>query len=385
MKVVSLFDGMACGLQALKQASIKVSEYHAFEIDKYAIQIAKKNHPEIIQHGSVVDANFTAFEGADLVIGGSPCQNFSMAGKRKGMTTVDNIEVTTLEQYLDLKEKGFEFKGQSYLFWEYVRTLREIKPKNFMLENVRMAKKWSDLISRELGVEHILIDSALVSAQRRKRNYWCNWKVNQPKDKGILLKDIVHENTWTGDKKSYCIDANYWKGASCQQWIDKKRRQRVFDDLEKYIVPFERTLQILDRETKAGKIGYLGTDSQGNRVYSIHDKSVTLTGQGGGKSGKTGLYLFGRITPDRIIKRQNGQRFNDGKKFYTLTAQDKHGVLIEGYIRKLTPVECERLQTLEDEYSFGVSDTQRYKMLGNGWTVSVIEHIFRELLKEQRK
>ena len=112
-----------------------------------------------------------------------------------------------------------------------------------------------------------------------------------------------------------------------------------------------------------------------NRVYYIHDKAVTLCGNAGGKGAKTGLYLFGCITPDRVNKSQNGQRFNDGNKCYTLTAQDRRGVLVEGYIRRLTPIECERLQTLPDNYTAGVSDAQRYKMLGNGWTVDVIAHI----------
>ena len=150
-------------------------------------------------------------------------------------------------------------------------------------------------------------------------------------------------------------------------------------------MPFDKTLKILEKEVEKGKVGYFRTDSQGNRIYYIHEKSVALCGEAGGKGAKTGLYLFGCITPDRVEKRQNGQHFSEGNKFYTLTAQDKHGVLIEGYIRKLTPIECERLQTLPDGYTEAeikgksVSDNQRYKMLGNGWTVDVIAHIFRYL------
>ena len=199
-----------------------------------------------------------------------------------------------------------------------------------------------------------MIDSALVSAQRRKRLYWTNIAdIKQPCDKGILLKDIVHE---VADLD--CAD---------------------YECLNKYVVPFDKTLQILDRKVERGQVGYFASNSQGNRVYYINDKSVTLCGNGGGRGTKTGLYLFGCITPDRVCKQQNGARFNDGQKFYTLTATDKHGVLIEGYIRKLTPVECERLQTLPDNYTYGVSDNQRYKMLGNGWTVDVVAHIFRYL------
>ena len=124
-------------------------------------------------------------------------------------------------------------------------------------------------------------------------------------------------------------------------------------------------------------MGYFRKDSQANRVYYIHGKSVTLCGEAGGGSAKMGMYLFGCITPARLNKRQNGQRFSKGQKFYTLTAQDQHGILVEGYIRKLTPVECERLQTVPDGYTEGVSNTQRYKMLGNGFTVDVICHLLK--------
>lgn len=167
-----------------------------------------------------------------------------------------------------------------------------------------------------------------------------------------MLKDVVHEN-----------------------------EEQKPEGLGKYIVPFDKSLQILDKEVQKGKIGYFRKDSQANRVYSIHGKAVTLCGEAGGGAAKMGQYLFGCLTPDGIEKRQNGQRFNEGNKFYTLTAQDRHGVLIDGYIRKLTPVECERLQTLPDNYTDapGVTDAQRYKCLGNGWTVDVIAHILKGL------
>lgn len=216
-----------------------------------------------------------------------------------------------------------------------------------------MKKEFENIISEYLGVEPIEINSGLVSAQSRKRLYWTNIpNVDLPEDKGIMLKDIVHEN-------------------------EEQKRQ----GLEKYIVPFDKTLKKLDKEVQKGKIGYFRKDSQANRVYSIHGKSVTLCGEAGGGAAKMGQYLFGCLTPDRVEKRQNGQRFNNGEKFYTLTAQDKHGVLIDGYIRKLTPIECERLQTLPDNYTQaeGVTDAQRYKCLGNGWTADVIAHIFRNI------
>jgi DNA (cytosine-5)-methyltransferase 3A len=221
----------------------------------------------------------------------------------------------------------------------------------------------------------------LLSAQNRKRLYWTNIpNITQPEDKGILLKDIVHENVdlevsaISSNKKAHCLTATYNK-AIPKNSFEKHQRTMLFEELEKYIVPFDKTLQILDKEVERGKVGYFRKDSQANRVYYIHDKAITLTGEAGGGAAKMGQYLFGCISPDRLNKRQNGQRFSNGQKFYTLTGQDRHGILVEGYIRKLTPIECERLQTLPDNYTDGISNTQRYKALGNGWTVDVISHI----------
>lgn len=379
VNVLALFDGMACGMESMKRAGIHVENYFASEIDKYAIQIALKNHPEIKQIGDVTQIRGKVLPKIDLLIGGSPCQGFSFAGKQLN--------------FID---------PRSRLFFEYVRLLNEVKPKYFLLENVKMKQEYQDIITRYLGVKPIEINSALVSAQNRKRLYWTNIPgITQPADKGIMLKDIVHENEcidckyalseketaymlrgnekwgqagncrlekylqW-GDKKSFTVTANIHKGVPYNCF---------YQHMNEYIVPFDQTLQILDKEVGKGKVGYFRQDSQANRVYYIHDKAVTLCGEAGGGAAKMGQYLFGCITPDRVNKRQNGQRFNDGNKFYTLTAQDKHGILIEGYIRKLTPVECERLQTLPDGYTEGVSNAQRYKMLGNGWTVDVITHI----------
>lgn len=298
MKVISLFDGMACGLTALKRADIKVSEYHAFEIDKYAIQIAKKNHPEIIHHGKISsETDFRQFEGVDLLIGGSPCQGFSFAGKQLAFDD-----------------------PRSKLFFEYVRALNEISPKNFLLENVKMKKEYLDVMTDVLGVRPILINSALVSAQNRNRFYWCSWDVEQPMDRKIFLKDIIEQGVVDRDK-SYCIDANYFKGGNLKSYFEKGRRQLVF------------------------KIGNIGKGNyQSNRVYSIKGKSTTLN-SGGGGGAKTGLYE------------------------------------IENNYRKLTPIECERLQNLPDLYTEGVSNSQRYKMIGNGWTVDVVSHLFKALTK----
>ena len=372
---------------ALERAGVKVDKYYSSEVDKYAIAISEKNYKKIVRLGDVTkwkdwDIDWSSI---DLLIGGSPCQGFSFAGKQ-----------------LNFKDE------RSKLFFEYVEILEHIKEQNpkvlFLLENVRMKKEYRDVISKFLGTDPILINSSLVSAQNRKRLYWTNIEgVEQPQDKGILLKDIVHEytdfkymltagqNEWLKKNGQFQLDKAY-SSIDSEKAITMTARQYAswngnfkFEELYRYIVPFDKTLKILEKEVEKGKVGYFRTDSQGNRIYYIHEKSVALCGEAGGKGAKTGLYLFGCITPDRVEKRQNGQRFSEGNKFYTLTAQDKHGVLIEGYIRKLTPIECERLQTLPDGYTDGVvagkpiSDNQRYKMLGNGWTVDVIAHIFRYL------
>ena len=395
--VLSLFDGMSATQIALQRSDITVGKYYASEVDKYAIKVTQANFPDTIQLGDVTQVRATALPPIDLLVGGSPCQGFSVAGQ------------------------GANFDDpRSKLFWEYVRILKEVRVYNpdvfFLLENVGMKQEWQDVISEALGVQPIMINSNLVSAQNRKRLYWTNIPVTMPEDRGILLKDIVHENTAFVDRekshaitgnigrvtpkmyltksqgqmvfdkpttplvdrdKAHCIDANYWKGGNFKSYFEKHRRQLVFETVKEYIVPFDETLKILDKEVAEGKVGYFRKDSQANRVYFIHGKAVTLCGDAGGGSAKMGQYLFGCITPDRENKRQNGQRFSEGRKFYTLTAQDKHGILVEGYIRKLTPVECERLQTVPDNYTNYVSNTQRYKMLGNGFTVEVIAHILR--------
>lgn len=327
--MLSLFDGISCGMVALERAGIPVERYVAYEIEPNAIKISKKNYPQIEHCGDVTTANFEQYEGFDLVIAGSPCQGFSIAGKQLNFAD-----------------------PRSRLYFEFERALKEAKPKYFLLENVKMKKEYADIITSRLGVQPIEINSSLVSAQNRKRYYWTNIPgVETPADLGILLEEIVHE----------------------------RRNDAV--DLEPYKVPFTSALRILDKEVEAGKIGYFRQDSQANRVYSIHGKAVTLCGEAGGGAAKMGQYLFGCLTPDRENKRQRGQRFNSGEKFYTLTAQDKHGVLVEGYIRKLTPVECERLQTLPDGYTEGIKEPQRYKCLGNGWTVDVIAHILRGVVE----
>ena len=352
---------------ALERAGIPVDAYYASEVDKYAMQVANARYPNTINLGDVTKWREWVIDWAniDLILAGSPCQGFSFAGKQLNFND-----------------------PRSKLFFDFVDILNHVKQVNpevlFLLENVNMKQEYKDVISSKLGVEPVMINSALVSAQNRKRFYWANWDISQPEDKHILLKDIVHESvdlTAVDKEKSNCVTGSIGRTTN-REYFYKNQGQLVYV-LAPYIVPFDKTLQILDKEVIKGKIGYFKADSQANRVYSIHGKSVTLCGEAGGGAAKMGQYLFGCITPDRIDKKQNGQRFNDGEKFYTLTAQDNHGVLIDGYIRKLTPVECERLQTLPDGYTDGISNTQRYKCLGNGWTVDVIVHIFKCLLDKQ--
>jgi DNA-cytosine methyltransferase len=195
MKVLSLFDGISCGMVAFERAKIKIDRYYASEICDYSIKISKKNYPDIVHIGDVRHINGNDYKDVDILIGGSPCQCFSFAGTMEGMSTKDRIDISTLKQYLELKNGGFEFDGQSYLFWEFVRILKEINPKYFLLENVKMAKKWEIIITNTLGVEPILINSELVSAQSRERLYWTNIpNIQQPLNKNIHIDDIIQNN-----------------------------------------------------------------------------------------------------------------------------------------------------------------------------------------------
>lgn len=215
--ILSLFDGHSGCQIALKELGIIPKNYFASEIDKHAIKSTMQNFPNTIQLGSVVDIDVSKLPKIDLLSGGSPCQSFSFAGKRKGMSTVCETEILTLEHYLQLKSEGYEFEGQSYLFWEYMRVLTELRKVNpeilFLLENVEMGKKWEGVLSKAIGINGLHINSALVSAQNRERIYWVNWhtkkdglfgyeypNIPQPKDRGIFLKDILESEV---DEKYY--------------------------------------------------------------------------------------------------------------------------------------------------------------------------------------
>ena len=338
MNALSLFDGMSCGQIALNRAGFKIDNYFACEIDKYAIQVTQANYPNTQQLGDVTKVSALDLPTLDLVMGGSPCQGFSFAGK----------------------QLNFE-DPRSKLFFEFVRLLKEARVKNpnvkFLLENVKMKKEYQDVISEYLGVEPIEINSALVSAQNRKRLYWTNLEgIEQPKDKGILLKDIVHKNCITDRGKSHCIISSI--GRTTEREYFKKNQGQMVKQFN--ITPIEGQKVFIPLQNHSSKVGLIcvggvsseGSNlwlddgkllqrnfSQGNRVYSTEGEGATLNANGGGIGGKSGL------------------------------CED------QGYVRKLTPIECERLQTVPDNYTAHVSNSQRYKMLGNGWTVDIIVHI----------
>lgn len=305
MNVLSLFDGMSCGQLALQRAGIRVENYFAAEIDKYAIKVTQANFPGTVQLGDVTAIDPDSLPAIDLLIGGSPCQGFSFAGKQLNFDD-----------------------PRSKLFWEYVRLLNALKPKYFLLENVKMKKESMDIITEALGVEPVFINSNLVSAQNRQRYYWTNIPVDKlPDDKGIVLADILEDGHVDRDK-SHCIDANYFKGGNLKSYFEKHRRQLVFSK---------------DGMCHVGDAGISDKYAYVNRVYHPSGKGPSLVASDGG-----------HLQP----------KVSKGTTEY----------------RKLTPLECERLQTVPEGYTDkGISDTQRYKMLGNGWTVDVVSHIMKGL------
>ena len=325
MKVLSLFDGMSCGQIALDQLGIPVETYYASEIDKYAIQVTQQNYPNTIQVGDITKLDPADFMDVDLILAGSPCQGFSFAGKQLAFDD-----------------------PRSALFFEFIRLLKAIKPKYFLLENVRMKQEFLNVISEHVsdcypdipfGIDPILINSATVSAQNRIRYYWTNIPyVTEPEDRGIKLKDIILED---GEEP---MISNIYGGF-------KEKKPRVHFEKSVTIrtahgggcipslVHSEKALAYMNRKTKDGRTHW---DFK-HHSDTANDKSSCITAN---------LY--------------KGVPYN---------------VLVDNEcIRKLHPIECERLQTVPDNYTSGVSNTQRYNMLGNGWTVEVIKHILHNIV-----
>lgn len=422
MNVLSLFDGMSCGQQAFERVGIKVDNYYASEIDKYAITVTMANYPNTIQLGSVIDVNGYNLPKIDFLIGGSPCQSFSFAGKRKGMSTKDEQEILTLEHYLELKAEGYEFEGQSYLFWEFMRLLNETKPKYFLLENVMMSKKWELVLTKAIGVECIMINSSLVSAQNRKRLYWTNIGlesnglfadlksiIKQPEDKEILLKDILETNV---DQKYFLNNEkiNTIKQTNVveikSEILTPKRTEygkSIRKEYEAGNINLQRKeIQTLQPRTD-GKTNTLTTVQKDNLLRKVYQLSQNNKSNGGTQPYQQDrIYDINGISPALQAQLPGGSTMvylneNQQKKFNENVNADKSNTLtlaqgragssseymdsvskiakLTSRIRRLTPIECERLQTVKDNYTNHVSDSQRYKMLGNGWTVDVIAHI----------
>jgi DNA (cytosine-5)-methyltransferase 3A len=406
MNVLSLFDGMSCGRIALDRLGIKVDNYYSSEIDKYAMKVSEANYPDIIQIGDVTKINYEELPQIDLIMGGSPCQGFSFAGKQLAFDD-----------------------PRSALFFCFWRAVKHLKPKYFLLENVRMKKEYLDVISEYMGVEPIMINSALVSAQNRVRYYWTNIPgIEQPEQRGIVLRDILETNA----SNEYLAGENLQKNYKGGNQLNPNYKSQANT--------------IHDTEGKSGTIcagthGYAnGYVADVNPKYYLSDKAIDYMNRGSekytGKKTRAEHYIkheseksktltanmhkgvpYGVIAVDKEKKQLTIKEAT--KKGYTTiedgdcfdmtfpkpktrrgrNMKDKSNCLTaanydymryehsdedkEVYWRKLTPVECERLQTVPDNYTNHVSNTQRYKMLGNGWTIEVIAHILKNMETKQ--
>jgi DNA (cytosine-5)-methyltransferase 3A len=440
MNVLSLFDGMSCGRIALERLGIQVDNYYASEIDKYAIQVSQANYPDIIQVGDVTELDTSTLPKIDLIMGGSPCQGFSFAGKQLAFDD-----------------------PRSALFFEFVRCVEELKPKYFLLENVRMKKEYLDVISEYMGVEPIMINSALVSAQNRVRFYWTNIPgIEQPEDRGMVLRDMLETNAsneylagenlqknykggnqlnpnyksqantihnadgksgticagthgyangyvkdfdknlskmTTKDDKSFCLTANYGF-AGAKNSLEKKQRTMIPTDVDPKYYLSDKAIDYMNR----GSEKYTGKKTRAEH-YIKHEseKSKTLTANmyKGVPYGVIAVDSYREVRTEEAKRLRKEMRQKTGKdhtpfrakklvsrddgKVGTLTTSltNDHKISLtkeqDVYWRKLTPVECERLQTVPDNYTNHVSNTQRYKMLGNGWTIEVIAHILKNM------
>lgn len=431
MKIVSLFDGISCGRVAFEYAGIPVTSYHAYEIEPNAIVCSRYNWPDIVQMGSVVGADFRIHRGADFVIGGFPCTDLSIAKDGR---------------------QGLAGKN-SRLFWEQVRAIREINPRYFLVENnYGMPKEAQALITSALGVEPIYINSALVSAQNRKRLYWTNIPgVEAPEDELITLADVLEERVplkyyhskhainyqmskpvrlraiqHPGREKGYTVTAAFNKGAPQNAMavpvIDRvghignlntagkvMQGYGIYNPEGKHLaITASSPNPYIATPVELGNV--YPTGSQAGRFYDPTAKSVCLTANGGGMGAKTGMYAFPcairtwpRVSRDNRHKRPeiredvkaNALLTGSTENMIVQSAYDdvpvfdvRGGIMTygentvkvklpDGYyaLRRLTPLECERLQTLPDHYTDMIADTHRYKTLGNGWTAKVIAHI----------
>ncbi len=384
LNVLSTFDGCSCAKIALKKAKLSVSRYFSSEIDPYAMQVSQKSFKDIhqlgdiknisgnskqekpqylfLKNGDVITSHYTG--GIDLLIGGFPCTDLSIAKKnRKGL-------------------KG----NASGLFYEMVRLHKEVKPKYFVYENVAsMAKDQREIILNTLKAIDpktyvVEINAALLSAQHRKRLFFTNIpNVTQPKDKGILLNDIIHETRGEKfDLEKYIVKGNHLS------WIQnptrlKKKYSQINSD--KALTMMARQYANWNGQYMSVRVGKIGNGGQGDRIYSLDGKSVALSALGGGRGAKTGLYL---ILQKGRGNNKGGIKAKDGKTPTLSSSSWEHNnhLLTDSYVRRLTPIECCRLQGLPDNHMGGVSDNQAYKMAGNAFNCDVVSHILKFIKKD---
>lgn len=314
MNILSLFDGMSCGQIALNRCGIKYQNYYASEINKHAIKVTQDNYPNTIQLGSVTEVRSVYLPKIDLLIGGSPCQGFSFAGK------------------------GLNFEDpRSKLFFEYVRLLKQCNPKYFLLENVKMKKEHELVINQHLGCRPMRFNSSWVSAQNRERLYWTNIPVNTiPEKLQITISDILEED----------VSDKYNVSSKGLMHLDK----------------------IVTRHKENGsgyRTGIIDVNKRSTCIDANYHK---------GADGK------------RLLIRQRARGFNKGGEFENKSPvlsssswEHNNHLEIDNIIRRFTPIECERLQSVPDNYTSCVADTHRYNMLGNGWTIDIICHIFNHI------
>jgi DNA-cytosine methyltransferase len=350
INVLSLFDGISCGQVALQRAGVVVNNYFASEVDKYAIAVTQKNYPNTHQLGDVTAIKAEHLPKIDLLIGGSPCQGFSFAGK------------------------GLNFDDpRSKLFFEFVRLLKEVKPKYFLLENVVMKKEISAVISELLGVQPIMINSSLVSAQNRKRLYWTNIpNVQQPEDLGLM---------WGHVRETGVNSESYYYTEKAMQWLARSSQKRnkvlvVHSDFEKMQMIEASHCKKYSNQRFFGIVDY-PTCKQ--TIASLRGRFVV-----GGKRQDS------KVSTEGLTKQYIEFRYDN--KSNCLSTVKKDNIVVpftlpyrippdDFLFRYITPLECERLQTLPDGYTSCVSDTQRYKAIGNGWTVDVVAGIFKSMVQ----
>lgn len=382
MVVLSLFDGMSCGQIALRQLGIVPEVYYASEIDTHAVRQTQLNFPDTIQLGDVTGLDVSSLQPVDLLIGGSPCQSFSFAGRRNGMSTTDKEEVCTLQRYLELKSKGFMFEGESYLFWEYMRILTDIRAYNpdvlFLLENVEMGKKWERVLSEAIGILGVHINSALVSAQNRSRIYWTNIRtknvglfdelhsdIPQPQDRKVFLRDIVEDEVdrkyYLGEKMLRCLKRHGEKRASPVRLLEGDGKSHC--------------LLATAQAKSSSDANYICMAMRGRKTCQAPPNTQQLEPRTDGKTN-----CLTSVQKDNLIWIAPEKGCMCGEMRENKAASKRRTTIRDsciscGNIRKLTPTECARLQTIPEWYVWGCSDTQQYRMLGNGWTVEVIVHI----------